>query len=85
MELVRDSRITNWADDAWIGSVMREHRIPMHGMPEIYHGSGYGYNATMKQADKASLHSCRPELMEELWTHRTMSSLEQPKDMAGKI
>jgi hypothetical protein len=74
MELVVAARPTSYADDLWIGQVMIDNRIPMHGLKEIHNEFGDGYNVrpeTLPIATLASFHSCRPEAMQYLFDRRS--------------
>ena len=53
MQFVIDAPVTCWADDTWIGQVMRDHQIPLNAAPRIYNPGGMNYNVspTMDIAD----------------------------------
>lgn len=74
MEIVRDSRITNYADDLWVGQALKDAGIPTHNIQGIRHKFGVDYPvkfATQSLVDAyASLHSCNPEVMRQLWSMR---------------
>lgn len=72
MELIVRSRPISYADDLWIGQVMAENRIPMHGIASIHNEFGTGYNvnpASLPIHRLSSLHSCQPEAMKYLDEH----------------
>lgn len=72
MELIVASRPTSYADDLWIGQVMAENRIPMHGIASIHNEFGTGYNVIPESLPihrLASLHSCQPDAMKYLDEH----------------
>lgn len=67
------NRARSHADDLEIGRIMRDAGVEMNGLPEIYHGMGEDYNvipAKLPVEKLASLHSCQPKVMEELWRKR---------------
>lgn len=77
MHLISSGKMISYADDLCVGHLMKEAGIALHGLPEIYNGIGDDYNVVPSKlpiGKLASLHSCKPEVMEELWTRRTMSS-----------
>lgn len=76
------SRITSFADDLWIGDVMKSCGIPMHPIAGIRHKFGEDYPARVWNGE-VSLHSVTPELMRSIWDQRTTSLSQQQKDMAG--
>ncbi len=72
MELIVASRPTSYADDLWIGQVMAENRIPMHGIASVHNEFGNGYNvipASLPIHRLSSLHSCSPDAMKYLDEH----------------
>lgn len=87
MNVVVASRITNYADDLWIGEALNAAGIPTHNLPNVRHGVGENYpirhvSPSLVEA-YAALHSCNPSVMEKLWTLRTTASSELPKDTVG--
>lgn len=72
MELIVNARPTSYADDLWIGQVMADNRIPMHGIAAIHNEFGELYNVkpeTLAHHRLASFHSCQPEAMIYLDKH----------------
>jgi hypothetical protein len=78
------SRITSFADDLWIGDVMKSCGIPMHPIAGIRHKFGEDYPARVWNGE-ASLHSVTPDVMRKLWMQRTMQSSLLSKDAVGSI
>lgn len=74
MRLVIDARVTSWADDKWIGQVMRDHQIPMNPAPRIYNPGGRDYRvgSMMDIADYGAFHSTQPEVMRALQQRKTL-------------
>jgi hypothetical protein len=72
MRLVIAAPVTCWADDTWIGQVMRNHQIPLNAAPRIYNPGAKNYNVdpAMDIADYGAFHSCKPEVMRALQQRR---------------
>jgi hypothetical protein len=87
MQRIVKARITNYADDLWIGQVMDTAGIPRHDIAGIRHefGEKYAINPyTVKPTDVA-LHSCTPEVMRSLWTRRMTSLSVPPRATVGTV
>lgn len=69
MEAVINARITSYADDVWVGDVMREAGIPRHDITGIRHDFGMNYRVNPYAISKlaVALHSCTPDVMRTLW------------------
>ncbi|PWT75562.1 MAG: hypothetical protein C5B59_08770 [Bacteroidetes bacterium] len=80
MQLIISAKITNWADDVWIGSVMQTNKIPMNHIESIHNEWGNGYKVDPEKVSPAcsAYHSCVPEVMRvfeqrrKQWTGPTM-------------
>ena len=86
MGFIVSARITNYADDLWIGQVMENAGIPRHDIDGVIHGFGREYAIQfnrVKNTDFKALHSVTPDVMRKLWTVQTMSSLAQQKGTDG--
>lgn len=86
MGLIVDARVTSYADDLWVGDVMARNNISMHSIDSIRHEFGDSYLVRfdeVKDKNYSALHSCKPQVMRDLWTLETTSSSEQPKDTDG--
>jgi hypothetical protein len=77
MRLVIDAAVTCWADDTWIGQVMRNNQIPLNSAPRIYNPGGKSYNVdpAMDIADYGAFHSCKPEVMTALHQRNLATTL----------
>lgn len=83
---VIDARITNFADDLWVGQVMNNAGIPRHDIDGIIHGFGQSYAIrfdNIKGTEFSALHSCTPDTMRRLWTLRMTSLSARQKAMVG--
>jgi len=71
MTLIRDSRVTHWADDAWVGCVMRDNRISMHTMRSFHCKLGDEYYVQPERVPNnhqwSAFHSCYPSVIKTLW------------------
>ena len=71
MRLVEGSNLGNWADDCWIGDVMRTHGVPLTGLItedgrdaiQMAWGNEYVVDETLNTTDLLAAHSCRPAIM----------------------
>jgi hypothetical protein len=71
MRLVEGSNLGNWADDCWIGDVMRKHGVPLTGLItedgrdaiQMAWGNEYVVDETLNTAGLLAAHSCRPAIM----------------------
>ena len=71
MRLVEGSNLGNWADDCWIGEVMRKHGVPLTGLItpdgrnaiQMAWGNQYVVDETLNTAELLAAHSCRPNIM----------------------
>ena len=71
MRLVEGSNLGNWADDCWIGDVMRKHGVPLTGLItedgrdaiQMAWGNEYVVDETLNTTDLLAAHSCRPAIM----------------------
>lgn len=69
MQEIVSARITNWADDVWIGQVMADARIPMNLIPTIHNKWGDDYKVVPSKLpvdQLAAFHSCTPDVMRDL-------------------
>ena len=71
MTLIRDSQVTHWADDAWVGCVMRDNRIPMHIIRSFHCKLGDEYYIQPERVPLShqwsAFHSCYPSVIKTLW------------------
>ncbi len=69
MNAVIEAQVTNYADDVWMGSVAKNHNIPMHHIPNMRNqwGTGYKVPADIDPTGIASFHSCTPDIMRRLY------------------
>ena len=71
MRLVEGSNLGNWADDVWIGDVMKKHGVPLTGLItedgrdaiQMAWGNEYVVDETLNTTDLLAAHSCRPAIM----------------------
>src|SRR5271157_4673128 len=70
MEIVVNTRVDHWADDAWLEKVMRNNQIPTHEIKSIHlpFGEEYVVNPDKIALDHkwSALHSCTPAVMKTL-------------------
>lgn len=72
MQLIVSAPITTYADDVWIGQVMRDNNVPMHSILSIHNLFGDEYNVVPSKLpveELSAFHSCKPEAMVELYEH----------------
>lgn len=70
MELIVKAKPTGYADDVWIGKVMRDNGIRLANEPTMHNKWGDGYvvvPANLLIDTLSSFHSCKPEAMRELY------------------
>ena len=71
MEIVVNTRVDHWADDAWLGKVMRNNHIPTHEIVSIHLPFGQEYVCNPDKLAKdhpwSAVHSCTPTVMKTLW------------------
>lgn len=70
MEKLVKQRVTHYADDLWIGSVLRFYGIPRFDIPEFKSDFGLNYTVHSSSVEPnryAALHSCKPNVMRELY------------------
>ena len=75
MRLVEGSNLGNWADDCWIGDVMRKHGVPLTGLItedgrdaiQMAWGNEYVVDETLNTANLIAAHSCRPAVMQTFY------------------
>ena len=73
MELIIAGHPTTYADDVWIGQLMRDNRIPLANEPTMHNQWGDGYVVVPENLPihrLSSFHSCKPEAMRYLYEHR---------------
>jgi hypothetical protein len=72
MEIVVAGRPDYYADDVWIGKVMKKSGIPMHHIESIHNewGKGYSVDPAAVGTNHSALHSCTPSVMRMLYTRR---------------
>jgi hypothetical protein len=71
MRLIEGSNLGNWADDVWIGDVMKKHGVPLTGLItedgrdaiQMAWGNEYVVDETLNTTDLLAAHSCRPAIM----------------------
>jgi hypothetical protein len=81
MRLVEGSNLGNWADDVWIGDVMRKHGVPLTGLItedgrdaiQMAWGNEYVVDETLNTTDLLAAHSCKPAIMHTFYerTHKS--------------
>lgn len=71
MELIVKGRPTTYADDVWIGQLMRDNGIPLVYEPTMHNqwGTGYKVPKDIDPTGISSFHSCTPEVMRILYEH----------------
>lgn len=78
MEIVANSRVDHWADDAWLGKVMQNNHIPTHEIVSIHlpFGEEYVCNPDKLPLDHpwSAVHSCFPSVMKTLYERKTCES-----------
>jgi hypothetical protein len=71
MTLIRDSQVTHWADDGWVGTVMRNNRVPMHVMQTFHCKMGTEYYDDPARFPVnhrwSAFHSCYPSVIKTFW------------------
>ena len=70
MELIVKGRPTSYADDVWIGQLMRDNGIQLANEPTMHNQWGDGYvvvPANLPIDRLSSFHSCKPEAMRALY------------------
>lgn len=73
MEIFIAARPASYADDLALGFAMEKANIKPHSIVTIHHGFGDSYRfdpRLAEEAEFAAAHSCNPEVMRRLWTHR---------------
>jgi Galactosyltransferase len=72
MELIIQAQVTTYADDVWIGQVMRDNHIPLNPIKSMRNewDTGYKVPANVNTEGMTSFHSCTPEVMRVLWGKR---------------
>lgn len=72
MPIICDAPITNYADDVWIGGVLKSAGIPMHTIPSMRNqwGTGYKVPIDIDPTGISSFHSCTPNVMRVLHAKR---------------
>jgi hypothetical protein len=68
MELIVKGHPTTYADDVWIGQLMRESGIPLTNEPTMRNQWGEGYKVPLDidPTGISSFHSCTPDVMQVL-------------------
>ena len=73
MELIVKGHPTTYADDVWIGQLLRDHGIKLTNEPTMHNRWGDGYVVVPENlpiGTLSSFHSCKPEVMKYLYDHR---------------
>jgi Galactosyltransferase len=74
MELIVKGHPTTYADDVWIGQLMRDNGIKLANEPTMWNKWGDGYVVVPQNLPiekLSSFHSCKPETMRYLHEHRS--------------
>jgi hypothetical protein len=73
MEIIANAPITSYIDDWWMGQVLGKAGIPATHEPAMYNPGGQSYLVnpkTIPVKDFVSFHSCKPDVMRELYAQR---------------
>lgn len=88
MELVAKAKVSHYADDLWIGRVMKDAGVPTFNIPELKSDFGPRYMVSAGSLSKdhryAAVHSCKPDAMRALYPKKVAPVVEvEPGEAAA--